>query len=55
MAVVVTVPGVSGNGVTITIAGQGTDVTTGTDVEVEGSYTVVAGTNTLTVQADNKV
>ena len=55
VAVVVTVPGVSGNGVTITIAGQGTDVTTGTDVEVEGSYTVVAGTNTLTVQADNKV
>ncbi len=55
VAVVVTVPGVSGNGVTITIAGQGTDVTTGTDVEVEGSYTVVAGTNTLTVQAGNKV
>ena len=55
VAVVVTVPGVSGNGVTITIAGQGTDVTTGTDVEVEGSYTVVAGTNTLTVRAGNKV
>ena len=55
VAVVVTVPGVSGNGVTITIAGQGTDVTTGTDVEVEGSYAVVAGTNTLTVQAGNKV
>ena len=55
VAVVVTVPGVSGNGVTITIAGQGTDVTTGTDVEVEGSYTVVAGTNALTVQAGNKV
>ena len=55
VAVVVTVPGVSGNGVTITIAGQGTDVTTGTDVEVEGSCTVVAGTNTLTVQAGNKV
>ena len=55
VAVVVTVPGVSGNGVKITIAGQGTDVTTGTDVEVEGSYTVVAGTNTLTVQAGDKV
>ena len=55
VAVVVTVPGVSSNGVTITIASQGTDVTTGTNVEVKGSYTVVAGTNTLTVQAGNKV
>ena len=55
VAVVVTVPGVSSNGVTITIASQGTDVTTGTNVEVKGSYAVVAGTNTLTVQAGNKV
>ena len=55
VAVVVTVPGVSGNGVTITIAGKGNEVTTGTNVKVEGSYTVVAGANSLTVQAANKV
>ena len=55
VTVVVTVPGVSGNGVTITIAGKGNEVTTGTNVKVEGSYTVVAGANSLTVQAANKV
>ena len=53
--VVVTVPGVSGNGVTITIAGSGKDVTTGTDVKVNGTYTVVTGANSLTVKAANKV
>ena len=56
VAVVVTVPGVTGNGVAVTIGAQSTDVTdTGaSNVKVEGSYTVVNGNNTLTVQAANK-
>ena len=56
VAVVVTVPGVSGNGVAVSIGAQSTDVTdTGaSNVKVEGTYTVVNGNNTLTVKADNK-
>ena len=54
--VVVTVPGIdtdtNANGVTIKINGKGTDMTQAGDVK--GSYTVVTGANSITVEATDK-